>query len=134
MKPPRPELHTYFDKEQGERVFYACEQLEFDNGEVLVVIPKLFISDGLSIPRIFQNVISKSPFFIYAGILHDYLYKVNPCKQMKRKQADKLFLAWMKIYGVGWIKRHTIYRSVRIGGRGSWKKKFAKFATNKHHD
>jgi len=59
MKLPQPELHTYFDEQLGERVYYACEPMAFDNGESLVVVPSNFISDGLSIPRIFQSVFSK---------------------------------------------------------------------------
>jgi len=133
MKLPQPELHTYFDEKLGERVYYACEPMAFDNGDSLVVVPSNFISDGLSIPRIFQSVFSKSPSYIFAGILHDWLYKIRPCK-MTRKQADKLFLAWMKLYGVGWFTRHTIFRSVRIGGRRSWRRTFPRFKTNTHHD
>ena len=52
--------------------------MAFDNGDSLVVVPSNFISDGLSIPRIFQSVFSKSPSYIFAGILHDWLYKIRP--------------------------------------------------------
>jgi len=130
MKPPSPQLHTdYID---GVRAYWSCEPMAFDNGVNMVVVPANFISDGLSIPRIFQGIFSKSPSYIYAGMLHDFLYRIRPCK-MTRKQCDKLFRVWMKAYNVGAVKRSIIYRAVRIGGRKSWRKQFPQYAP-KHHD
>ena len=134
MSLPEPELHTYFDEEAGERIYYSCEQLAFDmDGDVLVVVPPLFLSDGLSIPRLFRSVFSKSPSYIYAGIAHDYTYRILPHK-MTRKQADKLFLQLMKGYKVGFWTRRAIYRAVRIGARKSWRVKFPRFSSNNHHE
>ena len=130
---PKPELHTYFDEGAGERVYYSCSQMAFDvDGDVLVVVPPLFISDGLSIPRMFRSIFSKSPSYIYAGIAHDYAYRILPHK-MTRKQADKLFLKLMKGYGVGWSRR-LIYRAVRMGAKKNWRVKHPQFATDTHHD
>jgi len=134
MSLPKPELHTYFDEEEQERIFYSCEQLAFDiDGDVLVVVPPLFLSDGLSIPRLFRSVFSKSPSYIYAGIAHDYTYRILPHK-MTRKQADLLFLKLMRGYGVGFWTRRAIYRAVRIGARKSWRVKFPRFSSNNHHE
>ena len=134
MNLPNPELHTYFDEEQGERLYYSCEQMAFDiDGDVLVVVPPLFLSDGLSIPRLFRSIFSKSPSYIYAGIAHDYTYRILPHK-MTRKQADKLFLKLMKGYGVGWWTRRSIYRAVRLGAKKSWRVRHPQFATTNHHD
>ena len=129
MTTPSPQLHT--DHIGGERVYWSCEPMAFDNGDSLVVVPANFLSDGLSIPRIFQGVFSKSPSYIFAGMLHDWLYKIRPCN-MTRKQCDKLFLYWMRAYGVGWTRK-TIYRSVRIGGRKSWRRKYPQYSNNNHH-
>ena len=134
MSLPEPELHTYFDEEAGERIYYSCEQLAFDmDGDVLVVVPPLFLSDGLSIPRWARSVFSKSPSYIYAGIAHDYTYRILPHK-MTRKQADLLFLKLMKGYKVGFWTRRAIYRAVRIGARKSWRVKFPRFSSNNHHE
>jgi len=134
MSLPRPTLHTYFDEDAGERIFYSCEQLAFDiDGEVLVVVPPLFLSDGLSIPRLFRSIFSKSPSYIYAGIAHDYTYRILPVK-MTRKQADKLFLQLMKGYGVGFWTRRAIYRAVRIGAKKNWRVIYPQFATDNHHE
>ena len=133
MSLPKPELHTYFDEEAGERIYYSCEALVFDMDGVACLVPKLFLSDGLSIPRLFRSIFSKSPSYIYAGIAHDYCYRILPHK-MTRKQADKLFLKIMEGYGVGLFTRRAIYRAVRIGARKSWRVKFPKYSSNNHHE
>ena len=134
MSLPKPELHTYFDEEEGVRLYYSCEQMAFDiDGDVLVVVPPLFLSDGLSIPRLFRSIFSKSPSYIFAGIAHDYTYRILPHK-MTRKQADVLFCKLMKGYGVGFFTRRAIYRAVRLGARKNWRVKHPQFAKDNHHD
>jgi len=39
------------------------------------IIPKGFIFDGASIPRIFWNMLSPSGYLFLAGLLHDFIYK-----------------------------------------------------------
>ena len=134
MNLPKPELHTYFDEEEGERIYYSCSQLAFDmDGDVLVVVPALFLSDGLSIPRLFRSIFSKSPSYIYAGIAHDWCYRILP-HSMTRKQADVLFLKLMRGYNVNWWTRRAIYTAVRIGARKSWRVKFPRYSSNNHHE
>jgi len=133
MSLPKPELHTIYDEEEGVRLYYSCEPLVFDMGGDACLVPPLFLSDGLSIPRLFRSIFSKSPSYIYAGIAHDYCYRILP-KKMTRKQADKLFLKLMKGYGVGFFTRRAIYRAVRLGARKSWRVKRPQFAKDNHHD
>ena len=111
-----------------ERVFWSASNMVFKshNGHPITIRPG-FMSDGLSIPRLFQNVFSKSPHFIYAGILHDYLYRKDTPHQLSRKTADKLLLLYMRLYGVGWLTRHTIHTAVRLGGWPCWKKQNARY-------
>lgn len=92
-----------------------------------ITVPSGFLSDGLSIPKIFQNIFSKSPHYIYAGILHDYGYRTDFPHSLSRKAIDKLFLHYMKKYGVGWFTRHMIYRAVRLGGWMSYRKRKAEY-------
>lgn len=118
MSLPKPVLHTDFIGD--ERMYWSTLPMVFDSKDELIVIPPLFLTDGLSIPRLFRSIFSKSPSYIYAGIVHDWLYK-SGVQEVTRKQADKIFLYWMKAYGVGWLTRRTIYRAVRLGARRSWK-------------
>ena len=134
MSLPKPTLHTFFDEEEQERLYYASVPLAFDiDGDVLIIVPKLFLSDGLSIPKIFRNIFSKNPSYIAAGIAHDYTYRKLPNK-MTRKQADVLFLKLMKGYGVGFWTRRAIYRAVRLGAKKNWRARFPTYASNNHHE
>lgn len=125
MNIPSGILHTRFVGDQ--RVFWSSRKLVYDDGKTTIIIPEGFCSDGLSIPKIFQSVFSKSPSYIFAGILHDWSYKKNVDLGLTRRQCDKLFAEWMKLYGVSPIKRKTIYLAVRLGGGFSYKKENAIF-------
>lgn len=133
--PTIDELHTIWDDQLGERLFFACHELAFDIDGYETTIPAGFLSDGLSIPRWAQPLIntSASPQFIVAGIYHDYLYKVWPNKKITRKEADILFLKVMKGLGVGFWRRRTIYLGVRAGGFTSWHKRFPRYRKHHHH-
>jgi len=128
MKSTLPQQALRTHTIQGERLFWSVRALKFsDHPGADVVIRSNFLSDGLSIPKIFQSIFSKSPYYIYAGILHDYGYRADFPHEMTRKQVDKLFLHYMKEYGVGWLTRHTIYRAVRIGAAKNWKARDASY-------
>lgn len=115
----------------GERLFWPDKKMVFDDhkGEPIIIAAG-FLSDGLSIPKIFQSVFSKSPHYIYAGVLHDYGYRKDFPHAMSRRQVDRLFLLYMKKYGVGFFTRQVIYRAVRLGAFKNWKKRIADFYTD----
>ena len=116
-----------------------------------IVIPKGFVSDGASAPRLLWTVTGITPDgLVRAGALvHDFLYKhggdlpkgsyqeLNPYIALDewiplndiwtRKNADRIFCRIMKESGVGKIKRRIAYRGVRMFGWIFWKKK--KFAS-----
>tara|TARA_R110000851_G_scaffold108030_7_gene228746 strand:- start:643 stop:1020 length:378 start_codon:yes stop_codon:yes gene_type:complete len=89
-------------------------------------IPKGFIFDGASIPKVLRSFVNKDGLW-KSSLLHDFLYRTQP---VSRKIADQLFLLQMKIDGVGWIKRHTVYRGLRLGGWVTFNAHKAKLATN----
>ena len=130
MNVPRPPLHTDY-LGGDERLFWACEDMVF--GEVTV--PANFLSDGLSIPSVFHSFFAggKSPRYIPTGMLHDYLYKINEFPEMTRKQADKIFLIWLKRYRVKFLTRHIIHKAVRVGARKSWKVREPTFYQGDHN-
>ena len=129
---PHTQLHTDYIGDGDERAFWSCTDMVFHNGEVQVIVPANAISDGLSIPRIFQNIFSKSPYFIYAGMLHDYCYAKDNGLDMTRKEADKLFSDWMQIYNVPAWKRKSIWLAVRVGGWRSWRKRETQYYEGDH--
>jgi len=93
----------------------------------VVVIPTGFLSDGASIPRIFWNIFSPFGLYLKAALIHDFLYSKDSDEIFKcdRSTADLIFKEAMFNLGIGWVKRETIYRAVRLGGWMSYKKKFS---------
>lgn len=84
-------------------------------------IPKDFITDFASIPRIFWTIIGH-PTGKYgkAAVIHDWLYRNGIGT---RKEADKIFLEGMRFLKVFCIRRWIIYIAVRLFAFGSWKGK-----------
>lgn len=84
-----------------------------------LTVPQDFITDGASVPRIFWNILS--PFGDYFGpaLVHDFLYSHHN-QWFTRAEADSIFLEAMTLAGVPWLRRHTIHKAVRLGGRRSF--------------
>ena len=98
------------------------ESFMYDNFPVLIEVPKGFVSDGASIPK-FAWILIGSPWSdVYgkAAVIHDWGYHTQT---RTRKQVDKIFLEGMKILGVGWWKRGTMYNCVRCFSWICWNKK-----------
>lgn len=86
------------------------------------VVPKGFITDGASVPRIFWWFARPSGEIFEAAILHDYLYSGKDCLSGNRSQADNMFLSTMGMYNVETIKSHLIFLAVRMFGWYRWDK------------
>ena len=84
-----------------------------------VMVPKGFHTDLASVPWPASMIIPKSGRGNQAAVLHDYLYY---CHDRERKNCDCIFLESMKVLGVSWWKRKTMYRAVRSFGWIPWKK------------
>lgn len=87
----------------------------------VITIPAYFETDGLSIPSAAWAIVGpdNGPAFA-AGILHDYLYSRESTlfHNHPREVCDLLFKEAMFNLGIGWLRRETIYRAVRMfGGR-----------------
>lgn len=83
----------------------------------VIVIPRGFVTDLASIPRVLYVAIPVNGRHRRAAILHDWLYEKQP---MDREQCDQLFLEAMEDCGVGWLLRQAMYAGVRIGGWLPW--------------
>lgn len=116
-------------KLRSELVYYSAL---FD---VTLAVPGGFVTDLASIPRGFQWLIPVNGRHRAPAVVHDYLYSeqgqvlANPqetdahklrVRNLSRKDCDQIFKEAMKVAGVGWFKRNTMYRAVRIGGWASW--------------
>jgi len=110
-------------KKIGNHRWELHEPIEYHvgdaNSEEVISIPKGFKTDFASVPRPLWGLFPPNGKHTGAAIVHDYLYQNHI---YSRKKSDKIFLEIMKIYEVSWIKRYTMYRAVRLFGRGSWLK------------
>lgn len=82
-----------------------------------VSVPKGFVTDLASIPRIFWTILPRQAEYSYPAILHDYLYWEQTCT---KAQADDVLEAAMEDMSVGAINSSAILFAVRSFGHGAW--------------
>ena len=83
-----------------------------------VSVPKGFVTDFASIPRLFWSLLRPDGDYTYPAIIHDFLYWDQ---KVTRADADLTFKLAMEDFGIPPITVATIYNAVRIGGESSWK-------------
>lgn len=86
-------------------------------GGETIEVPAKFTTDFASVPRIFWNILPPWGKYGKAAVLHDWLYHKQT---YTRARTDKIFLEAMKVLGVPWHRRSTIYWGVRVGGWVAW--------------
>lgn len=89
------------------------------NGTVITV-PAGFLTDLASIPRPFWPILPPGDDYGEAAVIHDWLYFAGG---LERAEADRIFLEAMIDAGVGWLRRRTIYRMVRLFGGKVWERR-----------
>jgi hypothetical protein len=77
-----------------------------------------FITDGGSVPRLFQNVIPPLGIYLPAFLAHDALYATE---YLERSIADWILLDLLQELGATWYRRNQVYLAVRAGGWLVWK-------------
>lgn len=103
--------------EQGEwngvGTFTVLEEFQYDVGHLgsgkTIVVPRGFVSDGLSIPwfaRAFFPILGKGA---KAGVLHDYLLWTG----IPRQEAAAIFREALGVLGVRNPRRALMYWSVK---------------------
>ena len=82
-----------------------------------IVVPRGFVTDFASVPRVFWTIFPKHGEYTRAAIVHDFLYWEQRCS---RDQADELFDIVMEDSEVDSTTRFTIYAAVRVWGSSAW--------------
>lgn len=90
-----------------------------------VTVPKGFVTDFASIPRIFWSALRPDGEYAYAAVVHDYLYWTQV---LPRDEADGIFKMAMEDFEVGTLTSGAIYTAVRAGGTVAWNGNAAKKA------
>lgn len=112
--------------EPGEWVVLD-EQVYVTAAGIRYVVPKGFITDLASIPRLLRSVYDINGKSRQAAVLHDFCY----CQQaVTRAEADSLFLEALESLGIGWATRWSMYLGVRSGGWIYWNKRAKGLATD----
>lgn len=115
----KPLIVTPLNGKNWELVELFEYYIDEPDGEKIEV-PKGFITDFASIPKMFWSLVG-SPWGKYgkAAVIHDYGYFKT---LYTRKKMDRIFYDGMKVLGVPYWKRKTMYFAVRWCAGGVWKK------------
>lgn len=92
----------------------------YDNEPIYISVPRGFVTDGASIPRIVWTLIG-SPWsgrYARAAVIHDFLYHIQTTT---RWEADRIFYQAMKILKVSPWRRSLMHCSVRVAGWIPWR-------------
>ena len=87
--------------------------------DITIQIPKGFVCDGASVPRILWTIFPPFHRWTDSAIIHDFLYKTQ---FIDRKICDKIFLTCMLEGGVNKFVAYLFYYNVRLFGKFAWKK------------
>jgi len=119
MKAPEGTLHI---SRFVEAIYFLTKPIAWkpdrDQGEFeAVYVPRGFVTDFASIPRVFCSVLPSDGEYTYPAIVHDYLYWTQT---RPRDVADKILRFGMQDFGIGAAKIEVIYEAVRLGGGSAW--------------
>ena len=101
--------------------FELVDDYVYQIEEYSIRVPKGFVTDYASIPRIFRPIVLPYGKHSGASVVHDYLYSKGCNLNIERKKADKIFLEILKEEGVNSILARLMYIAVRIFGKIRYK-------------
>ena len=105
-----------------DKYWEVLEEYSYETSRGLVVVPKGFMTDYASVPKIFRNIINTYGKHGRAAVVHDWLYS-SQCKiDVTRAEADKIFLEIMIEWNVKKYKRILMYVLVRMFGGSHFRK------------
>lgn len=95
------------------------EAFIYDSSVGPITVPKGFVTDFASVPRVFWNILPPFGRYGKAAVVHDYLYRTQG--YASKPVADAIFLEAMKALGVPTLLRYTMFYAVRLFGGRSYK-------------
>lgn len=90
------------------------------NPDKVVVVPKGYLTDGATVPRLFWGLVPPWGEYGQAAVLHDYLCEYLTYQDygatisVTRKEADLIFKRSMEELNVGVLTCSTMYAAVRV--------------------
>ena len=83
-----------------------------------VTVPTGFVTDLTSIPRAFWSLLRPDGQYVYAAIVHDYLYWFQ---ERSREESDMILKLGMQDFAVAQSTVYSIYQAVNLAGDPSWR-------------
>ena len=119
----------------GGRLIRVKQPLAYQGVGFSITVPAGFVSDGASVPAFGWPLLRVGYVeLLPAGLLHDYLYRVNamfsdrPGPIPGRLWADGVMAEAMSLVGsVTWWDRAVVRGALAVGGWSSWHKKLVEW-------
>lgn len=101
---------------------FAYFDADFPPNGAFIEMPKGFITDFASVPRILWNLLPPTGKYGKAAVVHDFLYVTGRVGEIRvtRSYADGVFRDAMEDLGVGKVRRTLMWLAVRVGGGRAW--------------
>ena len=104
-------------------IYFLLSPIEWRPGEnddptlPHVTVPTGFVTDLASIPRVFWSLLRPDGDYVYAAIVHDFLYWTQTTS---RAAADTVLKIGMRDFDVPLTAVTAIYQAVHLGGQSAW--------------
>ena len=95
------------------KILTPFEYFMTDNPASRLVVPKDYVTDFASVPRIFWQLLPPTGIYGKAAVIHDWVYSTE---LFKRSECDLIFYEAMGVLKVPQWKRWVMYRAVRTFG------------------
>lgn len=82
------------------------------------IVPKGFVTDYASIPRLFSRILPQRGPYNRAALAHDWLYWSGI---LTKSEADHVLYDLADRFGVGFLDRQLLLRGVQLGGWVAWR-------------
>ena len=115
------ELTKLLVKDLMNGKFELFSDYVYKTKEYLIKVPKGFVTDYASIPKLFRTVVLPYGKHSGASVVHDWLYSSNCNLDISREKADKIFLEILKEEKVNFLLRILMYTAVRKFGRSRFR-------------
>lgn len=110
------ELNSLELKDLRNSKFELISDYSYIVGNREIKVPKGFITDFASVPRVLYIFILPYGKHSSASLIHDWLYSKECNIKTTRKEADRIFLKILKEDSVNIFKRKPMYFAVRLFG------------------
>lgn len=86
-----------------------------------VTVPRGFVTDLASIPRIFWSIFRPDGDYAFAAVVHDYIYWTQ---DRTREQADRIFRLAMSDLEISDLQANLLFTAVDTLGESAWLKNY----------